>query len=109
MSGTDDRNFLPDAHRLPTISTPRLRLRWLTIDDVPALFAIFGDPRVCRYWSRPTLPDIAAAAALQREIVERFAERSLFQWGLAEASTDSVVGTCTLASLSAEHRRAEIG
>jgi RimJ/RimL family protein N-acetyltransferase len=76
---------------------------------VPALFAIFGDPAGCRYWSSPPLADLAGAAALQREIEQLFAERSLFQWGIAERDTDAVVGTCTLASLSAEHRRAEVG
>lgn len=101
--------MLPDLDRLPTIGTARLELRWLTPADVPALFAVFGDPAVCRYWSRPALPDVAAAAALQREIAACFAERSLFQWGIAERATDVVVGTCTLAALSAEHRRAEVG
>jgi RimJ/RimL family protein N-acetyltransferase len=101
--------MLPGADRLPTLATERLRLRWLTPADAPALLAVFGDPAVCRYWSRPPLPDVAAAAELQREIAELFAERSLFQWGIAERATDAVVGTCTLAALSAEHRRAEVG
>ena len=101
--------MLPDADRLPTLTTDRLRLRWLTPDDVPALYAIFGDPQVCRYWSRPALRDLTAAAALLREVQECFAERSLFQWGIAERATDAVVGTCTLAALSPEHRRAELG
>lgn len=101
--------MLPDADRLPTLTTERLRIRWLTAEDVPALFAIFGDPEVCRYWSWTALPDIAAAETLLREIEACFAARSLFQWGIAERETDAVVGTCTLASLSAEHRRAEVG
>jgi RimJ/RimL family protein N-acetyltransferase len=101
--------MLPDADRLPTVPTGRLLLRALTPADVPALFAVFGDPAVCRYWSRPALPDMAAAAALHDEIARFFAERSLFQWGIAERDTDTVVGTCTLAALSAEHRRAEVG
>lgn len=98
-----------DSEQRPTITTDRLRLRWLTAADVPALFAIFGDPAVCRYWSAPPLPDVAAAATLQRDIARCFAERSLFQWGIAERATDLVVGTCTLAALSVEHRRAELG
>lgn len=101
--------MLPGADRLPTIETERLRLRWLTAADVPALFAIFGDAEVCRYWSSPPMPDIAAAEALLREIEACFAARSLFQWGIAERDSDAVIGTCTLASLSAEHRRAEVG
>lgn len=101
--------MLPGANQLPSITTERLRLRWLTPADVPALFAIFGDPEVCRYWSRPALHDLAAAQALHAEIVQYFADRSLLQWGLAERTSDRVVGTCTLAALSLEHRRAEVG
>ena len=102
-------DFLRGAERLPTIDTPRLALRWLEADDVPALFAIFGDSEVCRYWSHPPLRDLAAAGELRRDIQHYFAERSLFQWGLAERATNQVIGTCTLASLSSEHRRAEVG
>lgn len=102
-------DFLPGAERLPTIVTPRLELRWLEPHDAPALLAIFGDAEVCRYWSHPPLADLAAAEELQREIAHRFAERSLFQWGLAERATGRIVGTCTLASLSAEHQRADVG
>ena len=101
--------MLRGADSLPTISTERLRLRWLTPEDVPALAAIFGDAEVCRFWSSPALSDMAAAEALHSEIVRGFAARSLFQWGIAERATNAVVGTCTLASLSSEHRRAEVG
>lgn len=101
--------MLTGADRLPTLDTPRLHLRWLTADDAPALLAIFGDPEVCRYWSRPPLADLADAHALQAEIAAAFAERSLFQWGIARRGTGQLVGTCTLASLSAAHARAEVG
>ena len=107
--GAAGLEMLPGAEHLPTIPTARLTLRALTPDDVPALFAIFGDPEVCRYWSHPALPHLAAAAELQAHIARCFAERSLFQWGIAERDTGRVVGTCTLAALSPEHRRAEVG
>lgn len=94
---------------LPTFETARLRIRPLGGEDVPALFAVFGDPQVCRYWSRPPLADLAAASALQREIARHLEQRTLFQWGIAERETNAVVGTCTLAALSVEHRRAEVG
>jgi len=102
-------SILPGADSLPTIPTKRLRLRWLVPDDVPTLAAIFCDPEVCRFWSHAALPDVAAARALYDEIVSSFAARTLFQWGIAERGTNAVVGTCTLAALSSEHRRAELG
>ena len=101
--------MLSDAAELPTLITDRLVLRSLALSDAPALFAIFGDPAVCRYWSRPALSDLSAAMELQREIARHFAARTLFQWGIAEQATGAIVGTCTLAALSSEHRRAEVG
>ena len=50
-----------------------------------------------------------AASALQEEIVGHFESRTLFQWGIADASDNRLLGTCTLASLSEQHRRAELG
>lgn len=98
-----------DGDRLPTITTPRLRLRWLTADDVPALFAIFSDPEVTAYWSSPPLEDEKAAARLLAEIHQFFAAKTLFQWGIARREDGAVIGTCTLSSLNAEHKRAELG
>ena len=101
--------FLPDAEHLPTLDATRLRLRAVVEADVPDLLAVFGDAEVCRYWSRPALADAAQAADLQREIAALFAERTLFQWAIADRATDRLIGTCTLAELSAEHRRAAVG
>ncbi len=94
---------------LPTIATARLCLRWLTPADVPALFAVFGDPETCRYLSRPALPDLAGAASLLAEIEACFAAGSLFQWGIALRETHEVIGTFTLAGITHVHRRAEVG
>lgn len=101
--------MLPDAERLPTIDASRVFLRELAAADAPALLAIFGDPEVCRFWSRPPLEDLRAAQALQAEVREYFDARTLFQWGLVERETGTVVGSCTLAALSVAHRRAELG
>ena len=101
--------MLGGAEQLPTIETERLRLRWLTPSDAPALLSIFGDPAVCRFLLRPPLRDLAEAAELREEIVRYFNERTLFQWGVAEREANVVVGTCTLAWISAEHLRAELG
>lgn len=94
---------------LPTLSTPRLRLRALRAADVPALFEIFSDREVMRYWSHGPLADRAAAEALLADIERRAREGTLYQWGVARADDDRVVGTCTLAEIERSHRRASIG
>jgi RimJ/RimL family protein N-acetyltransferase len=94
---------------LPTITTARLRLRWLTEADIPALLTIFGDREVMRYWSHGPLADLDAAGDYLRTIHEDFAARELFQWGVELLAAGRVIGTCTLAQLNAGHQRAEIG
>jgi len=94
---------------MPTLDTPRLRLRTLGAADVPALFAIFRDPEAMRYWSRPAMTDVAEAEALLRDIEIRAATGTLFEWGIARREDDLVIGTCTLFRIEREHRRAELG
>jgi RimJ/RimL family protein N-acetyltransferase len=80
----------------------------LTEADVSALFAIFGDPEVTRYWGFAALPDATAAAALLTDIHAQFRAGTLFQWGV-ESAEGELVGTCTLARLDPANRRAELG
>ncbi|HSK78033.1 MAG TPA: GNAT family protein [Thermoanaerobaculia bacterium] len=101
--------MLEGATTLPTLETERLTIRWLEDRDVPRLFEIFSNPEVMRYWSSPPLEDIRGAEELLREIRQFFESRTLFQWGVALKEDDRVIGTCTLSSLSASNRRAEIG
>jgi len=95
--------------RLPTLETERLRLRWLEERDVEPLYEVFGDPAVMRYWSSPPLADKAAATALLHEIRDYFVSGELYQWGIALADADQVIGTVTLADIDRAHRRAGVG
>jgi len=95
--------------RLPSLHAGRLRLRWLTEDDVDALFTVFADPAVTRFWSWPAFTRVEQAAALLEQIRGCFLDDRLYQWGIARSEDDRVIGTCTLANLDFTHARAEIG
>lgn len=91
---------------LPTIRTPRLRLRAIGIEDIAELYEVFSDPEVVRYWSRPALADLAEAVVM---IEQRAEQPSLLQWGIVRADEDRLLGTCTLADIDLTHKRASIG
>ena len=95
--------------RLPTLAASRVSLRWLTEQDVPALFTIFSDPAVVRYWSHAPFTGVDAAERLLADIQRLCGEGTLYEWGIALSASDEVIGTCTLASIDRRHRRAEIG
>jgi len=94
---------------LPTITAPRVSLRWLTEEDASSLFSIFSDPEVMRYWSSPPLTDIEDARKLLADIREHFRQRTLFQWGIARHTDNRIIGTCTLFHIDIANRRAELG
>jgi RimJ/RimL family protein N-acetyltransferase len=98
-----------DGDSLPTIPGRRIALRWLTPRDVPALFTVFADPKVMRYWSCPAYEREEQARGLLAAIEKCFAEKSLFQWGIARREDDQVIGTCTLSSVDPKNLRAELG
>lgn len=94
---------------LPTLETPRLKLRPPVAADVPALFEIYRDAESMRYWSRPEMTDPAEAEALLGDMKRHAEAGTLFQWGLARREDDLVIGTCTLHRIDRNNRRAEIG
>ena len=95
------------GEHLPTLTGERVHLRELQPGDVPALYSIFSDPKVMRYWSTPAFQDESEAVRLYEKIQEGFRSRQLFQWGIAYGQ--DLLGTCTLFHLDFVHRRAEIG
>ena len=84
-------------------------MRWASEDDVDALYEIFSDPHVMRYWSSGPLQNREAAAAMQREIVQHNLSDTQMKWGLALRETNKLIGTVTLFNLSISNGRAEIG
>ena len=92
---------------MPTLTGQRVQLRELRKQDVPALFEVFSDPRVMRYWSTPPMQDLSEATRLFEKIQEGFRSRQLFQWGIQ--FEDDLLGTCTLFHLDFVHGRGEIG
>lgn len=93
---------------LPTLESPRLRLRPYRQDDARAIYALYSDPVVTRYWSFPawTRREQASEYLAARMALETPA---VYAWALAERECDRLIGTTTLFSLSGPHKRAEIG
>jgi len=98
-----------DGDSLPTIDAPRVRLRWLTHEDVDGVFAVFSDPRMMRYWSTPAMTERAEAEALIKRIHEQFGSKFGFQWGVERKDDGQLLGTCTLFHIDARNMRAELG
>src|SRR5678816_4656869 len=80
----------------PALTGRRVRLRGPRADDADALFTLFSDPAVMRYWSRPPMTTLGEAQGLVGEMLDSFEQRSLFNWMVTARDDDAVIGTCTL-------------
>lgn len=96
------------APALPVLQGARLRLRPYRDSDINAVFALYSNPEVTRYWSHPAWSErkqaedyIAARQALEVP--------AACAWAVAERDSDTMIGTSTLFYLNGPHRRAEIG
>ena len=98
-----------DWTSLPTLTTPRLTLRLISDEDVDAMFEVFSNAEVMRYWSTPPIEDREAAVALVDEIHESFAHQVMMKWGVARLADNRLIGTTTLYNLDFTNRRAELG
>jgi RimJ/RimL family protein N-acetyltransferase len=94
---------------LPTLETERVTLRPLRADDVYALFRIFSDPEVARFWSRPPMTHLTQARGLLRQIREGYRSGELLQLGIERKEDGVLLGTCTLFHFHPQSKRAEIG
>ena len=91
------------------IHTQRLLLRPLQTGDVDALFAVFGDAEVMRYWSTPPWTDAEAGAAMVALDQASGPDADWMRLGLVRRADDRLLGTCTLFDHQAHSRRCELG
>ena len=81
---------------LPVIESARLRLRELRVEDADALFALFSDPEVMRYWSRGPWTERAEALEHIERMNHGRAEVEFYPWAIARLEDDGLVGTASL-------------
>lgn len=93
----------------PALCGQRVRLRGPRADDADALFALYSDPAVMRYWSRPPMTARSEAEGLIAEILDGFGQRTMLNWMVTPRDDEAVIGTCTLFRFDPRHRRAEVG
>jgi ribosomal-protein-alanine N-acetyltransferase len=92
----------------PTLRGARVRLRGPRTDDAEALFALFSDPAVMRYWSRVPMAARGEADGWIAERHDAFAQRNMLDW-VSVDEFDRVIGTCALFRFDPRQRRAELG
>ncbi len=91
------------------LRTERLLLRPLIPTDAAALFEVFSDDKVMRYWSGAAWSCIDQAYDKIAQYSKSLRENESIGLGIINSQTNLVIGSCSLFHLDAQCKRAEIG
>ena len=95
MKKSDAQQQIEEAFAtFPTLETANLSLRALRPADARALFAVFADEEVTRYYDLYPFNDIDEAVDLIDFFAESFELERGIRWAITRKSDDLLLGTC---------------
>ena len=95
--------------KYPVLETQRLKLRALTMDDVPVLFEMRTNPLMNRYTDRSKLKTMEEAEAKMKLILDNVEKRDTLAWAIELKDSKKQIGDISFWRFMKEHYRAEIG
>jgi ribosomal-protein-alanine N-acetyltransferase len=97
--------------KFPQLETERLILREHRLDqaDQLALFHIFSDEEVTRYYNVPTFRDVEEALPFLKRRINRFWTQKGIRWAITFKGDDTLIGSCGFNSWSRRNRVGELG
>lgn len=94
---------------LPQLETERLVLRALTFADAEALFRIFADAEVTRFYAWETFTRLEQAQQVLEQTAELCRRQEAMRWGLTLKGEPTIIGTCGYTRWNQPNRWAMIG
>lgn len=95
--------------RLPTLQTPRLILRKVTLRDAQDMFAYSRDPQVSRHVLWSTHEDISQTKDYIRYIISQYHKDNPTSWCMQDKQTGKAIGTIGFMWWNHDNRSAEVG
>ena len=93
----------------PILTTDRLTLRQLIINDEQEILALRSDSEINKYLDRPVSKTIDDARSFINKVNENITKNVSLYWAIDLGDRNILVGTICLFGFSDEHRKCEIG
>ncbi len=95
--------------RIPDLSTERLLLRKIRLNDAPDMFEYSKDPEVTKYLLWDPHPNVEHTRNYIDYLQDRYRDGKYYDWAVILKSSGKMIGTCGFSSILPEHRSAEVG
>ncbi|MEJ7588483.1 MAG: GNAT family protein [Ferruginibacter sp.] len=100
----------PDFSVFPELTTSRLLLRKMTLNDAPEILKLRSDENVMRYIDKERASNISDAERFINKILDSLDNNDGITWGMAlKENADILIGSIGYWRIIKEHYRAEIG
>jgi ribosomal-protein-alanine N-acetyltransferase len=93
----------------PVITTSRLILRELTIEDAAVLHTYWSDPEVLEYLSLEPFANIQESLDMIEILKNLYGDNQGARWVITAKDSGKVLGTCGFHNFKSEHCRVEMG
>jgi len=90
------------------LSTPRLALVALSLEDAPAIFAYASDPEISHLAAWPCHEDIEASRYFVARSMVGYAQGGHYEWGLKRRADQVLIGTCGFGEIDIARGMADI-
>ena len=98
-----------NLHPFPIITTERLILRRIEIDDKAEIYKIRSNKKLMQYIDRPLAVSMEDAVALIDKINRSLEKNEGITWAVSLKDDPKLIGTIGFWRIDKEHHRAEIG
>jgi ribosomal-protein-alanine N-acetyltransferase len=93
----------------PILTTERLTLRQLSIDDQQDIFALRSDPKINKFLDRQLCKTNEDAINFINKVNDNIEKSDTYYWAITLTDTKTLVGTICLFDFSSENNTCEIG
>jgi ribosomal-protein-alanine N-acetyltransferase len=100
-----NKTFTP----FPVLTTERLVLRQLEINDAQEIFTLRSDSEINKYLDRPISKTIDDARSFINKVNEHISKNNSLYWAITMRASNTLIGTVCLFSFSDANDQCEIG
>ena len=93
----------------PILTTERLLLRQIQLEDAEDLFTTFADEEVMEFYGSLPHKSVEDSRALIRQQHQWYAQHERIRWGITLKGEDKVIGSCGFYLFDLEARHTETG